>query len=883
MAIPVGQHIHDSVLENASLSATMTSTAVTTATNSPKNLLAPKVVVVQPTPTPTPPGTPTRNVSTKSLSRLASLSSSPSLTMASDTSTSSTVSTNTSLASIETALTSPTETSPKAENISDPFEGHRSDGIEGSTESAIPCPVDHKPPKPSSSSSRMSHHRRSASSSSSRSRSGERKHKRLSMTSIQPQRPAPSEMEPSSSRPTFKIGSNTSDNSTERSASSDSRPSRFPNSERESRAHQPVRRKSSGRNLSAMMHAQIQMTAVTAAPPQTQVKFQDAPSGRVFVQERSRSPPKPSKPSTRPPSQAQIYPQRQASTQQLPPLQPNNPALQHQLQALQAVLPMQTAGGIMGGGRGAVRAAEAPANRSIISTDESDSEDDEDAEDAGWTDDEEDDSEEIDEDEEIIIQRRTKSPSVKSRGSHKMKPSLPPLARQGQGRVPPNPIHPYPAPPAARRHNPPQVEALQGAALEAQRQRLLFQKLPSRSYSHNLNRYRNTEHNGTASTGDLLTGGRKLGLLSQLMNPDPQIFPVEHPYRRNYSSGDVRNGAGPVRLGLKPLIPTVVEKPKEVEVKQVQLEQSQAKRPEIRHERRPSTPRTPLTPLTPLHAKSAAPPVAAQINAGSVTTAGIIANDAFQLAPPPVRGPLRRMHTDNGGVISAQQTSLRSPYRPKGPPKELEMDDDSSSEEEDNKDNKIQVSRSVAEQQLKAFVEKRGIARNGNGQSDPVAHFDMPSWAAEPVPQQRSVSEYPTPKPAPIPSATPIVRASSQPLGYPYNLPNYAEPSSPRTTRQLMLRQEMSESLRQNLLWSRQLQRNDLLGPRRKSSGAMPDLDRPVEGMMKPVVQLRQKKPKTSAASVEDKDDFLLSKSEVKRTVLARNKSFGDMYHQRGW
>lgn len=42
---------------------------------------------------------------------------------------------------------------------------------------------------------------------------------------------------------------------------------------------------------------------------------------------------------------------------------------------------------------------------------------------------------------------------------------------------------------------------------------------------------------------------RSVGLLSQLMNPDSEIFPVNHPYRRGFSSGEIlgaRPGVGGV-------------------------------------------------------------------------------------------------------------------------------------------------------------------------------------------------------------------------------------------------------------------------------------------------------------------------------------------------
>ena len=60
---------------------------------------------------------------------------------------------------------------------------------------------------------------------------------------------------------------------------------------------------------------------------------------------------------------------------------------------------------------------------------------------------------------------------------------------------------------------------LREAAEEAQRQRDMFAKVPKRSYT-DLNRTRS-------------------GLLSQLMNPDPTIFPPGHPVRTSFSSQDM--------------------------------------------------------------------------------------------------------------------------------------------------------------------------------------------------------------------------------------------------------------------------------------------------------------------------------------------------------
>lgn len=108
----------------------------------------------------------------------------------------------------------------------------------------------------------------------------------------------------------------------------------------------------------------------------------------------------------------------------------------------------------------------------------------------------------------------------------------------------------------------------------------------------------------------------------------------------------------------------------------------------------------------------------------------------------------------------------------------------------------------------------------------------LPSQALFSDLNPRAEYEKGIPPPDPLPPIT---------LAYPYNLPQHAAPSSPRTTRQMMLRSEISESLRQNLLWSRQLQRNDILGPRRRSIAA-PGERQPVlqEGFITAQMQQQQ-------------------------------------------
>ncbi|KDR68537.1 hypothetical protein GALMADRAFT_41167, partial [Galerina marginata CBS 339.88] len=130
------------------------------------------------------------------------------------------------------------------------------------------------------------------------------------------------------------------------------------------------------------------------------------------------------------------------------------------------------------------------------------------------------------------------------------------------------------------------------------------------------------------------------------------------------------------------------------------------------------------------------------------------------------------------------------------------------------------------------------------------------------------------------------------PFGYPYNLP-VAPPSSPRTTRRHMLSAELTESLRRNLLWERQITKVNLTGVKRSASGG--GSRHSVLGGIQPLtaapsmVQLHAKgtgPPDTSNDDQEfrqgrggghDPDD------DKKRKAMARNKSWANNYHYSGW
>lgn len=269
------------------------------------------------------------------------------------------------------------------------------------------------------------------------------------------------------------------------------------------------------------------------------------------------------------------------------------------------------------------------------------------------------------------------------------------------------------------------------------------------------------------------------------------------------------------------------------------------------------------------------------------------------------RPMLRRHATDDGSGISGiakgkgkmvGSGDMSGGYRPKGRPQEQEMEDDT----DDGEDDTLQLSKSIAQQKLAALASRRGIAPAQNGTANnnlgrggpaPVPRYDdLPPWIEQQALATRNATAL-HPAPAPPPPPAPIQ------LAYPYNLPQHAVPSSPRTTRQLMLRTEMSESLRQNLLWQRQLSKTDVIGPRRRSSGALSNGLKPLTTIPN-VVQLSAKKDAESRSLLaggsgdvggdrngerRGSGGATDGQTGKEKTTLSRNRSWADEYHYAGW
>ena len=315
---------------------------------------------------------------------------------------------------------------------------------------------------------------------------------------------------------------------------------------------------------------------------------------------------------------------------------------------------------------------------------------------------------------------------------------------------------------------------LREAALEAQRQRELFVKQPKRSYSN--------------------LGRTQSGLLSQLLNPEPNVFPQGH---RVGSTHDVTRTTG---------IPSTLTSGK----------------------------------------SSAALPLAAQVTAQ---------------AP----------------IVHAATSSNQGGYRPKGRPQGEELEDESDSP--DDPDDTIQVSHSLAQQRLAALAAKPSRRRASDNQV-PTATHTSAMTATRPI--------LPTVATAPIP------------LNHPWNLPAPAPPTTPRTTRRQMLATELSESLRRNLLWERQVSKTNLLGnaSRRNGLGGGGGGSRLVTTMVNgngnaqavPSQQQQhhqqeqeQRQQQQLRQGQGSGDGAQESIAERRQRALARNRTWADDFHYTGW
>ncbi|KZV60928.1 hypothetical protein PENSPDRAFT_619649 [Peniophora sp. CONT] len=187
-------------------------------------------------------------------------------------------------------------------------------------------------------------------------------------------------------------------------------------------------------------------------------------------------------------------------------------------------------------------------------------------------------------------------------------------------------------------------------------------------------------------------------------------------------------------------------------------------------------------------------------------------------------------------TAQAPQARVDGQYRPRGRPADQELEDDSTDEEGDDDDG---LSRSLAQQKLAELTDPNRRRRRSDQDQEPPRRTS---------PERSTLTSVAT---APIP------------LNHPWNLPAPAPPMTPRTTRRQMLSTELSESLRRNLLWERQVSKTNLL-----------------RGGLKPLTQTRpepQPEPETEEQRRERE------RKERSKAAIARHRSWADDYHYSGW
>ncbi|KZS92423.1 hypothetical protein SISNIDRAFT_112911 [Sistotremastrum niveocremeum HHB9708] len=240
----------------------------------------------------------------------------------------------------------------------------------------------------------------------------------------------------------------------------------------------------------------------------------------------------------------------------------------------------------------------------------------------------------------------------------------------------------------------------------------------------------------------------KSGLLSELFHPNPNRFPEGHPYRTSLSHQDIVakgwNPGGPALYGASTRFPT--------------------------------------------SKSSAALPQMAAVTAESVNSKNGIVGPASVKA-------------NSGPTAATTSTGSGPSMRPRGRPANVEEEDSDTDGEEDNT-----LSKSLVQRKLESLVASNNKRSGSASAKSPVAGVDAQSRpsASNGVmggamngtrDRRQSAPEDTTP-------AVPIT------LGYPYNLPLPPPPQSPAAIRRQMLANEMSESVRRNVLWEKRQGRN---------------------------------------------------------------------------
>lgn len=223
-------------------------------------------------------------------------------------------------------------------------------------------------------------------------------------------------------------------------------------------------------------------------------------------------------------------------------------------------------------------------------------------------------------------------------------------------------------------------------------------------------------------------------------------------------------------------------------------------------------------------------------------------------AQPPRAGPSKMptplgLSLSKSSVALPQMTHQRASPPPlvsggsggRRPPSKMEFESDS---EDEDPDDVIQVSESIAQVKLAELVGRQ--AAKGKGKVPPPAPLPQvaPNQTLPPHHPQHDLGrpqQYQQQQTLTRPGMPPSTASAPIPLGHQYNP---APPMTPRATRRNMLKNELSESLRRNLLWERQLSRvNSAAITRRQSSTGI------AGGQLRPLSALPEP-PHTAAAAI---------------------------------
>lgn len=520
-----------------------------------------------------------------------------------------------------------------------------------------------------------------------------------------------------------------------------------------------------------------------------------------------------------------------------------------------------TGGRASGSGAAAVGSAPARQHHLEIADDDSDystEDDDWDTEDVSGSVDEE-----IDEAEEIEAPAPAPAPAPEPAPAVALQRQR---SSRGVAALAPRPTQKAAGKTRARTSGPPAPTAadLERAAKEAAWQRSLFEKYDRKSYT------------------ELARARTQSGLLSKIFHPDPEIFPEDHPYRYTRSTQDIlahlKPTAGP---------PSGIQgAPYHAHVEQERQ----------RYTAGPS-------------GLSRAAPTGLQLSRG--TAVGPVAAAVTAAGTPTTSGPLG-VDTDRSTDARQSQghgrresdANRRSPLRLRGRPEGVDVEEGSDTEDDTNK---LHMSASMAEQKLAALQKRMGQSRGQQQQQQPQAQASQ--TVSRPPPHLRQLPTVPPPptfidahaqRQAQTTVHT-LPRSATAPvpvmaLGFPYNLPPPEEPSTPRTTRRNMLTHELSESLRRNLLWERQVskQRPMGLGRRAVSNATAAAMNANANGQER--ARQQQQETTNGNAQAEPSNAELNGNAtdtsanpekaaldERRKKALARNKSWLDTYYVAGW